>query len=198
MEKNFKFYLKLFSSTFYLSAFTFGGGFVIIPLMKKQFVDKYKWIEEDEMIDLIAIAQSSPGAVAVNAAILIGYRLAGIKGAVVTAVGTVFPPLIILSVVSMAYTQFRDNTLVRYALKGMQAGVAAVVIDTVISMMKDIFRERKIIADAVMAGAFIAAFFMDVKVSYIMLVCAALGVISVFVGFRKEGLKSKDTGGEDQ
>ena len=198
MEKNFKFYLKLFSSTFYLSAFTFGGGFVIIPLMKKQFVDKYKWIEEDEMIDLIAIAQSSPGAVAVNAAILIGYRLAGIKGAVVTAVGTVFPPLIILSVVSMAYTQFRDNTLVRYALKGMQAGVAAVVIDTVISMMKDIFRERKILADAVMAGAFIAAFFMDVKVSYIMLVCAALGVISVFVGFRKEGLKSKDTGGEDQ
>lgn len=198
MEKNLKFYLKLFSSTFYLSAFTFGGGFVIIPLMKKQFVDKYKWIEEDEMIDLIAIAQSSPGAVAVNAAILIGYRLAGIKGAVVTAVGTVFPPLIILSVVSMAYTQFRDNTLVRYALKGMQAGVAAVVIDTVISMMKDIFRERKILADAVMAGAFIAAFFMDVKVSYIMLVCAALGVISVFVGFRKEGLKSKDTGGEDQ
>ena len=72
MEKNLKFYLKLFSSTFYLSAFTFGGGFVIIPLMKKQFVDKYKWIEEEEMIDLIAIAQASPGAVAVNAAILVG------------------------------------------------------------------------------------------------------------------------------
>lgn len=197
MEKNLKFYLKLFSSTFYLSAFTFGGGFVIIPLMKKQFVDKYKWIEEEEMIDLIAIAQASPGAVAVNAAILVGYRLAGIKGAMVTAVGTVLPPLIILSAVSMVYTQFMDNTVVRYVLKGMQAGVAAVVIDTVISMMKDVFKERKLMSDIVMAGAFIAAFFLDVKVSYIMLLCAALGVISVYVSYKKQKPKIKETGGEN-
>lgn len=73
-------YWKLFSSTFYLSAFTFGGGFVIIPLMKKKFVDNLHWIEEEEMLDLTAIAQSSPGAIAVNASILVGYRVAGWSG----------------------------------------------------------------------------------------------------------------------
>ena len=77
MKKDFAFYRKLFCSTFYLSAFTFGGGYVIIPLMRKKFVEQYHWIEEEEMLDLTAIAQSSPGAIAVNASILIGYRLAG-------------------------------------------------------------------------------------------------------------------------
>ena len=76
-------YLKLFTSTFYLSTFTFGGGFVIIPLMKKKFVDDLKWIEEEEMLNLTAIAQSSPGAVAVNASILLGYQVAWITGAFV-------------------------------------------------------------------------------------------------------------------
>ena len=77
MKKDFAFYRKLFTSTFYLSAFTFGGGYVIIPLMRKKFVEQFHWIEETEMLDLTAIAQSAPGQIAVNASILIGYRLAG-------------------------------------------------------------------------------------------------------------------------
>jgi len=71
----------LFFSTLYLSVFTFGGGYVIVSLMKKKFVDEYHWIEEDEMLDLIAIAQSAPGAIAVNGAIVVGYKLAGLPGA---------------------------------------------------------------------------------------------------------------------
>ena len=97
MEKNRKFYLKLFLSTFYLSAFTFGGGYVIVPLMRKKFVNEYGWIDENEMIDLIAIAQSAPGVIAINASLIIGYKLAGILGAIVALVGTVLPPLIIIS-----------------------------------------------------------------------------------------------------
>lgn len=93
-------YRRLFASTFYLSAFTFGGGYVIIPLMKKKFVDDLQWIEEEEMLNLTAIAQSSPGAVAVNAAILLGYRVAGISGALVTILGTILPPFITLSIIS--------------------------------------------------------------------------------------------------
>ena len=93
-------YIKLFISTFYLSAFTFGGGYVIIPLMKKKFVDDLQWIEDDEMLNLTAIAQSSPGAVAVNAAILLGYRVAGILGALVTILGTILPPIITLTIIS--------------------------------------------------------------------------------------------------
>jgi chromate transporter len=100
MEKNRKFYLKLFLSTFYLSAFTFGGGYVIVPLMRKKFVNEYGWIDENEMIDLIAIAQSAPGVIAINASLIIGYKLAGILGAIVALVGTVLPPLIIISIIS--------------------------------------------------------------------------------------------------
>ena len=80
---------KLFISTLYLSAFTFGGGYVIVTLMKNKFVDEYHWIEENEMLDLVAIAQSSPGAIAVNGAIVVGYKLAGILGTIVAIIGAV-------------------------------------------------------------------------------------------------------------
>ena len=86
-----KILLRLFLSTLYLSAFTFGGGYVIVTLMKKKFVDEYHWIEENEMLDLVAIAQSSPGAIAVNGAIVVGYKLAGIAGTVTAIFGTVLP-----------------------------------------------------------------------------------------------------------
>ncbi len=144
MEKDKKFYWKLFSSTFSLSAFTFGGGFVIIPLMRKKFVEELSWIDEQEMLDLTAIAQSSPGAIAVNASILIGYRLDGFRGALITVLGTVLPPLIILSVISLFYTAFRDSLIVGYVLRGMQAGVAAVITDVVLTMTSDILKEHRL------------------------------------------------------
>ena len=100
MKKDFKFFWTLFVSTFTLSAFTFGGGYVIVPLMRKKFVETLKWIEEDEMMDLISIAQSAPGPIAVNSSIIIGYRLAGVPGALVTVFGTVLPPMVVLSVIS--------------------------------------------------------------------------------------------------
>ena len=100
LEKNAKMYGTLFSSVFMLSACTFGGGYVIVPLMRKKFVEDLHWIEEGEMMDLVAIAQSSPGAIAVNASISIGYRCAGIPGAIVAVIGTVLPPLVILTVIS--------------------------------------------------------------------------------------------------
>lgn len=92
---------KLFLSTLYLSAFTFGGGYVIVTLMKDKFVDKYHWIEENEMLDLIAIAQSAPGAIAVNGAIVVGYKLAGLAGVLTAIFGTVLPPFLIISAISV-------------------------------------------------------------------------------------------------
>jgi chromate transporter len=179
MKKDIRFYLKLFTSTFYLSAFTFGGGFVIISLMKKKFVDEYHWIEEKEMLDLTAIAQSSPGAIAVNASILVGYRLAGVPGAMLTILGTVLPPLIVLSVISVAYTAFRDSLIVKYILRGMQAGVAAVIIDVVISMVISLVKDKKAIPIMVMIGAFAANFIFQVNVIVIILICGIIGVLSM-------------------
>ncbi len=168
-------YRKLFTSTFYLSAFTIGGGYVIVPLMKKKFVDDLQWLKEDEMLNLIAIAQSSPGAVAVNAAMLLGYRIAGISGALVTIIGTVLPPFLFITVISIFYSAFRDNSIVSAVLKGMQAGVAAVIADVVINLGGSVIKQKDIMSVIIMAGAFIATFFLKINVMYIILVCGCIG-----------------------
>ena len=178
-------YWKLFSSTFYLSAFTFGGGCVIIPLMKKKFVDNLHWIEEEEMLDLTAIAQSSPGAIAVNASILVGYRVAGVVGALVTILGTVLPPLIILSVISLFYQAFRDNLVVSAVLQGMQAGVAAVIVDVVLSMGWTVLREKQWVSAVIMVGAFAATYVFQVNILLIILVCGVTGAAAFFLRNRK-------------
>lgn len=192
MEKDKKFYWKLFSSTFSLSAFTFGGGFVIIPLMRKKFVEDLGWIDEQEMLDLTAIAQSSPGAIAVNASILIGYRLDGFRGALITVFGTVLPPLIILSVISLFYTAFRDSLIVSYVLRGMQAGVAAVITDVVLTMSADILKEHRIQPVIILIAAFIAAAILNVNVILIILVCGVIGALNVLMGHRVKGSVQHD------
>ena len=168
-------YAKLFFSTFQLSACTFGGGFVIIPLMRKKFVEELGWIGEQEMLDLTAIAQSSPGAIAVNAAILVGYHVAGIPGALVTVAGTVLPPLIIISVISCFYQAFRDNPIVNMAMAGMLAGVAAVILDVVVNMAKTIFKEKRWLPVIVMLGSFVAVRFFGVNIILIILICGLIG-----------------------
>ena len=179
MKNKKQLYLKLFTSTFYLSTFTFGGGFVIIPLMKKKFVDDLKWIEEEEMLNLTAIAQSSPGAVAVNASILLGYQVAGIIGSLVSILGTILPPLIILSIISTFYTAFRDNIVVNAVLKAMQAGVAAVICDVVLTMGGSISKTKDTISIFVMILAFIATYVLKINVMYIILVCGVIGALRV-------------------
>lgn len=181
-------YLKLFLSTFYLSAFTFGGGFVIIPLMRKKFVGDLHWIEEDDIINLITIAQSSPGAVAVNASILLGYRIGKIPGALISVLGTILPPFLILTVISFFYTSFRDNIVVSALMKGMQAGIAAVIINVVIDLAKHIFSEKSYPSLFVMLGSFIAVFFFHVNVVYIILTCGSLGVLTTLLN-KKEAKK---------
>lgn len=135
--------LRLFLSTLYISSFTFGGGFVIVTFMKKKFVDELHWIDEQEMLDMTAIAQSSPGAIAVNAAILVGWRVAGFIGMLVAVLGTVIPPMVILSVISLFYSAFASNEYVALVLKGMQAGVAAVILDVVFSLGKRSLRSAR-------------------------------------------------------
>ena len=184
-------YLKLFTSTFQLSACTFGGGFVIIPLMRKKFVEDLGWIEEQEMMDLTAIAQSSPGAIAVNASILVGYHVAGISGALLTVLGTVLPPLIMISVISFFYQQFRDNVFVNMAMTGMLAGVAAVICDVVINMAKSILEQKRVIPVLVLVGSFVAVRFFDVNIMVVILVC---GMIGAWETWRRETLYKEALG----
>ena len=141
---------KLFVSTLYLSAFTFGGGYVIVTLMKEKFVDELHWMEEDEMLDLIAIAQSAPGAIAVNGAIVVGYKLAGLLGALVAIVATIIPPFVIITVISYFYELFRDNFIVSKLLAGMQAGVGAVIASVVWDMGGGILKQKSAVSDFIM------------------------------------------------
>lgn len=183
--KSIKTYKTLFLSTFYLSSFTFGGGFVIIPLMKKRFVDNLNWIEEEEMLNLTAIAQSSPGPVAVNASIIIGYKIAGLLGAFVSILGTVLPPLIIISIISLFYTIFKNNIVVNAVLDGMQAGVAAVIADVTIDMACGVVKEKKTINNIVMIAAFISTYFYNINVIYIILACGVIGAMSSYSSKKK-------------
>ncbi len=191
MKKDLKFFWTLFISTFTLSAFTFGGGYVIVPLMRKKFVETLGWIDEEEMLDLIAIAQSAPGPIAVNSSIIIGYRLAGIPGALVTTFGTVLPPMVILSAISQFYTAFRDNVVVSLVLKGMGIGVAAVIVDVVYTMAKGVVKTKDALWIIVMCVALVVALFTSVNVVFVILACGVIGAINVIAQDKKTGKGGK-------
>ena len=180
---------KLFLSTLYISSFTFGGGFVIVTFMKKKFVDELHWIDEQEMLDMTALAQSSPGAIAVNAAILVGWQVEGLVGMLVAVLGTIIPPMVILSVVSVFYNAFASNHYIALLLKGMQAGVAAVILDVVSDLGSKVLKTRSWVYIALMAAAFIANTVLHVNVVVVILAAAAFGAVRALAQWKKGGAK---------
>ena len=176
----------LFVSTLYLSAFTFGGGYVIVSLLKKKFVDEYHWIEEEEMLDLVAIAQSSPGAIAVNGAIVVGYKLAGLAGTVVAILGTVIPPFLIISMISIFYNLVKDNFIVSQMLLGMQSGVGAVIASVTYEMGAGIVRGKNKASVLIMACAFVASCVFGVNVIFVVISCGLIGVVRTLLAGKGE------------
>ena len=187
-KPDFRLLRKLFFSTLCLSAFTFGGGYVIVSLMQKKFVEEYHWIEQEEMLDLVAIAQSAPGPIAVNGSIVMGYKLAGAAGALAAILGTVIPPFVIISMISAFYQVFRDSFVVSKLLEGMQAGVGAVICSVVWDMGADIARQHDGVNLLIMALAFLAACVFRINVVYIVLTCALLGVVRTLIRRKKEAV----------
>lgn len=173
--------LQLFLSTLYLSAFTFGGGYVIVTLLKKKFVDDLHWINDEEMLDLVAIAQSSPGAIAVNGAIVVGYKLCGIPGVFISVLGAVIPPFVILTIVSCFYDAFRSNRIIQAMLKGMTSGIGAVILSTTWDMGKNVVQTHDIFLVVLMGLSFIANYFFKVNVIYIILCTAGIGIIRTLI-----------------
>ena len=171
----------LFTGMFGISAFTFGGGFVIVTLMKKRFVDELHWLEEDEMLDLTAMAQSCPGAIAVNAAVAVGWKMAGIPGVLTAVLATVLPPMIILGIISLAYAAFASNRYIAAVLRGMQAGVSAVVLDVALNLGMKTVKTRSPLHIAVLAAAFVAAFVLKVNVILIVIAAALTGLVNLLL-----------------
>lgn len=167
----------LFFATLYLSTFTFGGGYVIVTLLKDKFVDHYHWIDEEEMLDLVAIAQSSPGAIAVNGAIVVGYKLCGIPGVFVSVLGAILPPMVILSVISLFYQAFSTNPYISAVLSGMSAGVGAVIASVVWDMGSGVVKTHDWINMVIMVISFCISYFLNVNVVIIIIAVAVFGLI---------------------
>ncbi|MEG0269663.1 MAG: chromate transporter [Clostridia bacterium] len=185
---------KLFKATFILSAFTFGGGFVIVSLMKKKFVEELGWFDENEMLDITAIAQSSPGPIPINASVIIGYRMHGVLGSLVAVLGTAIPPMVIISIIAVFYTQFRENKIIATALTVMRAGVAAVIFDVVLNLAANVCKTKRVIYIVLMIAAFIATFFLKVSAMLVILTCLSIGILDLlYTMWKKKKLSAKES-----
>lgn len=186
MKKDYSKLWTLFKSMFVLSACTFGGGFVIVSLMKKKFVEELKWLDEDEMLDVTAITQSVPGPLPVNASVIIGYRMAGVAGSLTAILGTILPPMVIISIISVFYEQFRTNPYIAVALQVMRAGVAAVIFDVVINLAGNVLKTKRVMYIAMMVIAFIVTYLLDVSAMIVILTCLGIGLADLFLTIGKK------------
>ena len=178
---------KLFTSMFVLSSCTFGGGFVIVSLMKKKFVDEKHWLDHDEMLDITAITQSAPGPLPVNASVIIGYRMAGILGSVIAVCGTILPPMIIISLISLCYEQFRTNEIIALALQVTRAGVAAVIVDVTLNLTSNVLKVKRAMYTTMMVVCFVAVAVFKVSAMVVILTCLLVGIIDAGIACKKEG-----------
>ena len=186
--------VKLFFSVFKLSACTFGGGFVIVSLMKKKFVEELKWLEEDEMLDITAITQSSPGPLPVNASVIIGYRMQGIPGSLAAVLGTILPPMFVISLICVFYTEFRQNLYIAAALQVMRAGVAAVILDVTWNLAKNVWNSHSVFYTSLMVLSFCGAYFFGVSAMIIILICLVIGITeAVLTSYKKKGVTGNES-----
>lgn len=169
------FFWPLFKSTFIISAFTVGGGFVIIPLLKAKYVDEYHWINDKDTLDMVAIAQSMPGIVATNSAIILGYRMAGYLGTFVALLATVLPPLITLSIISYCYDYFIQNKIIAYMLRGMQCGATALILNVGIDLAVKQCKKKLALPLLILLVTFIGNAFFQLNIMTLIILDGLVG-----------------------
>lgn len=180
---------KLFTTFFKINAITFGGGYTIVPIIKDKFVRDYGLMSEDEMLDIMALAQSGPGAMAISTSILTGYKLRGPIGAITTLSASILPCILILSTVSVFYEEFRTNFYVNAALEGISGVICAILLMTVYNMGKFAFDKYPVFSGAVMILIFILGFFFGVHTAQLILLSALLGISVFFIIDRREKIE---------
>ncbi len=178
----------LFKVTFFISCISFGGGYVIMPIMKKYFVERMKLLSECELLDLYAIAQTAPGAIAVNSSVLVGYRIAGKTGALISSLGTILPPFIAISVIAQFYSGFVANVYISKLLAGMAVGVAAVMLEFLFNMLKIIWREKSFFLLSVVLLSFLAVEFFNVNVALVLILSAFVCFFKSVFDLRRGGM----------
>ncbi len=179
MSEKFKKALTLFITFFKIGAFTFGGGYAMIPLIQKEVVENKKWITDDDILEIIAIAESTPGPIAINSATFVGYRVCGFWGSFFATLGVVLPSFIIILAISFVLEEFQNITAVKYAFNGIRAGVLALLLKALWTMYKKC--PKNLVSYIVIASAFVLTAFLDVPVLLIIIGCAVFGLVSSIV-----------------
>lgn len=182
---------KVFFTSFFISSVAFGGGFVVLPMLRKTYVDKYKWVTDEDMDNYIALAQACPGTIAGNTTMLIGFQVAGLLGAVFAMIASIIPPLAIITVLSVLYHSLIENVYFGYIMCGMRAGVAAVIISLVYDMAKPFFKHKNLMEIFLFILGFCLAFLTDMSVIFIILGAAVLGIIYTYIKLYYERKKAE-------
>lgn len=190
MENKRKRLLELLLVFLKIGVFAFGGGYAMIPLIQKETVEKKKWVSPEDIVDIVAIAESTPGPIAISASTFVGYRIAGVAGAALATIGVIVPSFIVIFVLSFVLRQFESITAVKYAFFGIRAGVLALIVNALISVYKQC--PKKIISYIIMLGAFVAVAFLGVNVLLVIAVCAVVGLIYYLAAMRT--VKKEDEG----
>lgn len=179
MSEKIKIWLWLAGVNIFISSFTFGGGYIVVPMIRKYYVEQRQLFSEEELMEMSAIAQSTPGAIAINLSALAGYRVAKGMGVLISCTAAILPPLIILGIVATGYEAFASNRMIAALLQGMQAGVAALIVDLVIEMSRMIINEKSLYLTSMIPITFIANFFFQIPVSLLLFGCCFVVIIQV-------------------
>lgn len=183
MKEKLKRIWTLFAVFFKIGAFTFGGGYAMIPLIEREVAEKHGWISSQDMLDIIAIAESTPGPIAINSATFVGYKTAGVIGAACATLGVVLPSFAVISLISYVLTQFQELKVVQFAFNGIRAGVLALIFKALWSMYKKC--PKSLFAYIVMALSFVIAAFTNLNVIFIIIGAAIAGIITSLVMARR-------------
>lgn len=183
MKNKIKTIFTLFLTFLKIGAFTFGGGYAMIPFIQREIAEKRGWITDDEILDIIAIAESTPGPIAINSATFVGYKVAGFWGSFFCTFGIVLPSFVIISLISMVLKEFEQAKVVQYAFNGIRAGVLALIVKALYSMYKKC--PKNVISYVIAAASFVAAAFLKVNVLVVIVACAVLGLVYSLVAERR-------------
>ena len=183
MKSKWKTLWQVFATFFKIGAFTFGGGYAMIPLIQRETVDNHKWVTEDDILEIIAIAESTPGPIAINSATFVGYRTCGVLGSVAATLGVVLPSFVIIFAISFVLRQFQELKAVQYAFNGIRAGVMALLCKALWGMYKK--NKKNWASYTVMAGSFLLTAIVDVSVLPVLAGCAVFGLVTAKIMERK-------------
>ena len=187
--KKTKEYLSLFLTMLKIGLFTFGGGYAMIALLENEFVAKKKWIEKDEFLDVAAIAESTPGPIAINAATYIGFKKAGIVGSIIATLGICIPSFVIIYAISLFFDAFLSLTLVAYAFKGIQICVIYLILSAGLKMLKQMKKtvfNIIIILITLICMVVLSLFAVKFSTIFYILISGAFGVVVYFLGKLKK------------